>query len=271
MTYDTDETSLFILRRAWLFQRCRRKDVDTIFGTRNAPARASRIMQQAIIKYPKYLQWTKKFGILPLGNQKPHEVEALTIMNLIALGKSSIETGIFQGESLPFLMPQPLRTITANEKCANDILQAVLNDKPLEILYVGLRKGENARWRKVWPSGLEFTGIQWRLHAQDIEDPQGVIKVYVMGRILETRYLTTVVKNFKRRKVISDRVNLRAQLNTELTPDQQHVLQQSFGMDKNCHMSWPAYALYEFKRDFVEAPVSLETVWPVISRLDVLD
>jgi len=39
----------------------------------------------------------------------------------------------------------------------------------------------------------------------------------------------------------------------------------------NGTMRWPAYSLYEFKRDYGRAPPSAHVVWPVLSRIDELE
>ena len=268
-----EDSSLFVLRRAWLFGICRRKDIDAVFGTASTPARASRIIKKALAQYPLFLQWHKNHGIRPNPDVKvPHEATATVIMRLLSEGKEVKETGIFPSDGLPRLMPQPLEVSEERERLLQSILQASLKDQPLEILYVGLRKGETARWRRVWPSALEFTGMQWRLHAQDMDDQKAVIKVYVLGRILDARYLTQAVdKTFSRRKIIAERAHFRVELNPELTPEQQTVLRQNFGIDAQQRMSWPSYALHEFKRDYAEMPVSKDTVWPIISKLESLD
>lgn len=267
------DPSLFVLRRAWLLGICQRKDIDAVFFTRNTPARASRIIKKALAMHPLTLQWHKHHGVIPNKNVKPPaEVSATLIMRLIAEGKPSAETGILPHDGLPILMPQPLTVTMLREKVMDLVFQAALKNHPLEILYVGLRKGEHARWRRIWPSALEFTGMQWRLHAQDIDDKESVIKVYVLGRFLDVRYLIIPVqKTFKRLNVVVDKVHLRAQFNDDLTVDQKHALQQNFGIDEHQQMSWPAYALHEFKRDYVDMPVSKDTVWPIISKLDTLD
>jgi hypothetical protein len=64
------------------------------------------------------------------------------------------------------LKPRPPSATAMAESALQGILNAALGDAPLEILYVGLRRGESGHWGTVGPRALEFTGLFWRLHAQ---------------------------------------------------------------------------------------------------------
>ena len=50
------------------------------------------------------------------------------------------------------------------------IVTGLIRYQPIELLYVGLRNNEHARWRRILPVTLEKMGDQWRLIAQDLDD-----------------------------------------------------------------------------------------------------
>jgi hypothetical protein len=266
---------IFILRRAWLLGLCTRADVDRAFNTQQSPNIASRLMKQAVNTWPQYLLWRKRIGIIPITTApRPVEVEAETILDLWARGAGSEKTGVFEDDGLPLLKPQfqPSRAMTSNATQA--ILTAVFQDKPLRIQYVGLRRGERARWRRIWPVALEFTGMYWRLHAQDLEDEAGQhpIKVFVVSRVMDTEPLSIkeCPARLQRRGLVRQTQRLRVYLNEQLTADQEAVIRNGLAINPEGGLTWPHHSLYEFKRDYANAPPSSDIVWPLLTRVDVL-
>lgn len=142
----------------------------------------------------------------------------------------------------------------------------------MKILYVGMRKNECARWRTVWPRGLEFTGSQWRVHAQDIED-NGKIKVYVLTRIFEARPINEaeIPPGFGPKKLIATMRHLRVSLNKDLTDDQAAAVRNGLDISADNVMSWPDHSLYEFKRDHTDTPAPDGITWPVLDGIEVLE
>jgi hypothetical protein len=267
--------ALFVLRRAFLFGVCRRADVNRACGTEFSPNRASAIMRGAVARWPHLLYSAPHRGVFPRdGAACPKEADASHILSLIAKGAGPRETGVFPEDGAPVLMPKPKPAQALREGSTQAVLNAALHDKPLRILYVGLRRGENARWRGIWPRAMEFTGLQWRLHAQDLEaaDQGFPIKVFMLSRIMDAQPLSEkeVPKGFTPKTLVrQDRV-LRVSLSEDLTPDQAQVIRNAFGI-KDGVMTWPDHALYEFKRDFTREPPNPDIVWPTMTRLDILE
>lgn len=267
--------SLFVLRRAFLLGVCRRADVNRACGTEFSPNRATTILQTAVSRWPNLLFAIPRRGVFPRADAAcPDEAKASHILALIAQGAESRETGVFPDDGTPILMPKPKPARALHEAATQLVLDAALHEKPVRILYVGLRRGESARWRRVWPRAMEFTGLQWRIHAQDMDAPaQGFpIKVYMLSRIMDAQRLPEkdappgfMPKAFVRQ----DRV-LRVSLSEDLTADQAQAIRNGFDI-RDGLMTWPDYALHEFRRDFTREPPNHDIVWPTIARLDLLE
>jgi predicted DNA-binding transcriptional regulator YafY len=267
--------SLFVLRRAFLFGVCRRADVNRACGTEFSPNRASAIMRAAITRWHALLYSAPHRGVFPReGAACPKEADASLILSLIAKGAAPSETGVFPDDGAPILMPNPKPARALRDGATQVVLSAALHERPLRILYVGLRRGESARWRRVWPRAMEFTGLQWRLHAQDMEaaDQGFPIKVFMLSRIMDAQPLSEkdASKGFTPKTLVrQDRV-LRVSLSEDLTPDQVQVVRSGFGIQDG-RMTWPDHSLHEFKRDFTREPPNPDVVWPTITRLDILE
>jgi len=267
--------SLFVLRRAFLFGVCRRADVNRACGTEFSPNRATTILRTAIARWPNLLYAVPHRGVFPCAEAAcPDEAKASHILALMAQGAEPRETGVFPDDGVPVLRPKPKPAQTLHDGATQLVLDAALHEKPVRILYVGLRRGESARWRRIWPRAMEFTGLQWRIHAQDMDaSGQGFpIKVFMLSRIMDAQRLTekdAPPEFTPKTLVLQDRV-LRVSLSEDLTPDQAQVIRNGFDI-RDGLMTWPDYALHEFKREFTREPPNPDIAWPTIARLEILE
>ncbi|MDO8274515.1 MAG: hypothetical protein Q7T22_03195 [Serpentinimonas sp.] len=288
---ETSEThSIFVLRRAWTLGVCLRADIERAFATHKSPAKTSAIMAAAVRRWPAHLHWEKRMGVRPVQSaMTPKPAQAQVVLDLLASGASPQITGVFDDDGVGILRPQPLPSRAMTPAATQMLLQAALREQPVRVLYVGLRKGEQPRWRKLWPSALEYTGLHWRLHAQDMDDsvtapardpvgsttgaPAPPIKVFLLARVLDAQPLSErdAPKGFKRRLLVQTMRRLRVHLSEELTPEQEAVVKNSLDIAPDGSMRWPAYSLYEFKRDYGRTPPSAHVVWPLLSRIDELE
>ncbi len=252
--------------------RCRRADVDRAFGTDRSPNRASKIIGQAVRQWSEELYRSPRIGVFP--NRRvpvPPPAHATVILDLLARNAPPLETGLFPDEGTPILKPTPATAGAMSESATQAVLNAAVREVPLEILYVGLRRGESARWRTVWPRALEFTGLFWRIHAQDLDDAAGAypIKTFVLARVMDARAAANwkTPQGFRPRSVVRDRQRLRVHLSDALTADQAAAVCTQLGI-RDGVMMWPDHALHAFRREFTDLPVPAEIVWPVITRLE---
>ena len=266
------DTSLFVLRRAWRMGQCRRADVDEAFGTENSPNRASKIIKQAVARWSSHLLYLPHRGVFPNTRAAcPEPARAEVVLDLLARRAPPQETGLLPGDGVPFLHPSPKPSRAATDAATQAVLDAALRNAPLDILYVGLRRYESARWRHVWPRAMECTGLHWRLHAQDLDDAaRGYpIKTFVLARVLGARTTSDWVRpaDFRPKEVLHDRSRLRVHLSPSLTPDQVTAIENQFDIHEG-KMTWPRSALHSFRREFTESQVPPDVVWPVIERID---
>jgi hypothetical protein len=266
---------LFVLRRAFLLGVCRRADVNRACGTTFSPNRASTILRTAVARWPTLLYAVPHRGVFPRADAPcPDAAKASHILALIAKGAEPRETGVFPDDGVPFLMPKPKPARAMHDGATQCVLDAALHQKPVRVLYVGLRRGETARWRRLWPRAMEFTGLQWRIHAQDMDAPeQGFpIKVFMLARILDAQPLREkdAPPGFTPKTLArQDRV-LRVSLSEDLTADQAQVVRNAFDIQDGV-MTWPDYALHAFRREFTREPPNPDIVWPTITRLEILE
>lgn len=293
MHVDASEThSIFVLRRAWTLGACLRADIERAFGTRQSPAKTSAIMAAAVRRWPAHLHWEKRMGVRPVqSTMTPKPAQAQVVLDLLASGASAQLTGVFDDDGVGILRPQPLPSRAMTPAATQMLLHAAMREQPVRVLYLGLRKGEQPRWRRLWPSALEYTGLHWRLHAQDMDeagtapasgsadtaDGAGAqappIKVFLLSRMLDAQPLSErdAPKGFKRRLLVQTMRRLRVHLSEDLTLEQEAVVKNSLDIAPDGTMRWPAYSLYEFKRDYGRAPPSAHVVWPLLSRIDELE
>lgn len=264
--------ALFVLRRAWLFGVCRRSHVDRAFGTARSPNRGSAILEGALKAWPQHLIRLPHKGVFPNRNvQSPPLAMASLILDLLAQGAPPQQTAIFADDGVPILKPEPKPSRAMSEAATHIVFDAALREQPVRILYVGLRAGETARWRPVWPRAWEHTGLFWRLHAQDIEaSAQGFpIKVFLLARILDARQMGAreMPRDFRPRQIVRTERHLKVFLSETLTPDQAAVMRNQLDI-RDGVMTIPDHAAHAFKREFADEPSSPDIVWPVISRLE---
>ena len=284
MIYSSFDAEVFVLRRAWMVGLCCRADIERAYATHRSPAKTAAIMADAVRAWPEHLHWEKRVGVRPITSAAtPTQACAQHIFDLIAQGEPAPVTGVFDDDGAGILRPKLLASRAMTPSATQVVLQSAMQNLPVRVLYTGLRKGAAARWRRLIPSAMEFTGAHWRLHAQDMDDPGQVdeqggiagpaIKVFLLSRILDAQPLheRDVPKGFKRRMLVQTHRRLRVHLSEDLTPEQVAAVKNSLDIAPDGTMQWPTHSLYEFKRDYAGAPLSSDAVWPLLSRVDELD
>lgn len=274
--YNDMDHLLFVLRRTLWIGNCRRADVDRAFGTAKSPNRGTAILHAACAQWFHLLYKDGKKGVFQRdGVMRPPEASAQTLMKLIAENATPSITGIFPEESLPFLLPPDKAALTINPNAMDVLFSSAIHQNPIRILYVGLRRGESARWRNVWPRAMEFNGLQWRLRAQDMAAGEKgyPIKVFSVPRIFDAHPLETkrnTPKDFQARNLVKTQRAMRVHLSESLTPDQVQAIENEWGI-RDGIMQLPDYGWFEFRKQFTNEHVNPDIVWPVITRIDPLE
>jgi len=140
----------------------------------------------------------------------------------------------------------------------------------LAIRYVGMKKGETARWRIIVPLGLDRVLDQWRLIAQDLGAKDYPLRTYVIPRIIEHKVVTEPLpKDFSLRPFDDSQSMMRISFNVELTRDQEMVIRNEMKIDATATtIQVDKRTGLDFLRRFGAIPTSEDAVWPIIASLD---
>lgn len=267
-----EERQLFILRRAFWFGRVKRSEVMDVFKI--SDNQASLDLKRAVFeRWKPYIRrdgLTGHSGVVPIyGVQAPAEASASKMLSLFERHAEYNETGLSQSEFNLLVCKAPV--YRANDSLLEVVMQACIHSLPIEILYVGLRKDEEARWRQVLPNGMEFTGRQWRLIAQDISDEKQ--KTYVLPRILSARTIsiTSKIKKINRIGIGEAEELYTVTLNSEMTKDQVSAISNELGVDGS-YLKINSRNVYEFRKLYCDDRSGLEhIVWPVVKDIKKVD
>lgn len=143
----------------------------------------------------------------------------------------------------------------------------------LNIEYVSMKLGDNAKWRCVAPVGLECVMEQWRLIAHDmqyynIENPEQSLRTYVLARIVNHKISATPLpKKFRRADFNTIQSMVTVKLNSLLTHDQIKVINNELNIRENGSIQIENRMEFEFLRRFSNIPVTGDAVWPVVEQI----
>lgn len=256
----------FILRRAFWTGRAQRGDVVKAFNI--SPNLASMAIKDAATSWRSHIQRVGRMGVMPVaGAQTPPLAAAPLMLELFERKAPPRETGIFPEELT--LFQGTSYVFRGTPAITEAIMRACITQSTLEILYVGLKRQEAARWRLVAPVALEFTGAQWRVLAIDVESDDPKTKTFVLARVLGARATArTAPKNIADGAVHGEMSAYRPRMDPELTEDQIQALKQEYGIRDDGTMLLRHNLEFEFRRDFcANKPRMNHLVWPVFIDL----
>lgn len=260
-----ENRQLFILRRAFWFGRVNRNDVVRAFNV--SPNLATNDLNRSVSHWVGLLTKEGRKGITRLpGPQIPPEAASNIMLRLFEANAEPWETGLFP-EDL-HVLAGAAHVFRGEGDHAEVITLACIRHTPLEILYVGLRKNESAKWRMVMPRALDFTGTQWRLAAHDLEAEELSLKIFAFSRIINVRNANSLNKNICVPMAATlEPTAYQVRLSPELTTDQIRSITREFGISERGTILLRKNQAFEFKRDFcTEKPEGMkDVVWPVFT------
>ncbi len=270
------EYSKFILRRACWVGRCTRNAVVDAFDI--SGSRASLALTQAVEDWPGILEARPRLGVVRNPSARtPGEASAETIFRLLESGAPPYMLGGHPEEfgvspTPPLIPSRPAEGLDVILEAAAQCHQQ--NWQVLDILYCGMKIGEEAKWRQVIPNGMEFHHGQWRLLAIDVavtKDLDQRQRTFVFSRILRVRPARWPKGLRKNALYLASqgRVRRRITLNNALTKDQQEALSREFGIQRGSIELYER-SEFEFRRMFTsDSSFSKDdTVWPIITELE---
>lgn len=268
-----NERLLFILRRACLLEQVKRVQLIRIFSI--SPVTAQKSMMAAAERWPDFLSYTPSYGVRarPFATP-PEEASSSIFLTLLESGAPPQALGLLPAEAVTG-MPTPRFVYRGRDDrgLVLELFRACLKRTPLDIEYVGLRRGEERRVRTVLPLEMELLGNQWRVVAHDLDAKtrrlDGTQKTFVLARILNAQ-LHQPLQNKKLKNERGQVVDVKAlridhaeqvyevHLNAMLTPDQVEAVVREFALVRQGTrylIRMPVRNLAEFKRDHCARPV----------------
>jgi hypothetical protein len=209
--------------------------------------------------------FTGHSGVVPIhGVQVPPEASASMMLSLFERRANYSVTGLTHDELSLLVCQSPV--YRATDALLEVLMRACIQKSVIEILYIGLRKGESAKWRQVVPNGMEFTGRQWRLIAQDLNADQKQ-KTYVLPRILAAKNAVNKPKKMRLMNLAVGEDKYEVTLNSEMTKDQLTAIGNEIG-SRNGSIFMSFRNLYEFKKIYCDDRSGLnQIVWPVVQDI----
>lgn len=265
------EGLLFVLKRAVRFGKVVRSDVIRAFDGDFRATKASALMSEAAARWPETLERGSHEIVLRPNAKIPREASEEDLMKSLDYGQTEFRhIGLRVPDELGVLVVKWTHALPRQPGAFSVIVTGLIRYQPIELLYVGLRKNEQARWRRVLPITLEKMGDQWRLIAQDLDDEAAAypVKTFVLPRIFDARAADPILPDRIIRQDYSDkRARIPVRLNPSLTPDQQTAVRHEL-MIQNHQISIAERSKFEMLRRFSGLPARNDAVWPPIYPLD---
>lgn len=254
--------AVFIVRRAVRRGSVSRADLCRAFSLSSATG--TRLLRETEKAFGPNLFLDGK--VTRWSGEAPPWASAEALLQEIEGGLDPSRSGFFHPE-LPVNLVNFVSNTPGSPLALSQIISALTHERPLRVLYVGLRRDAKAEWRQVMPLGLERMADQWRLIADDLDDADGghPTKTFVLSRILEVLVAGRLPKDYVGHSFLDAGRNIEIPLRTRaaLTLDQQKAIENEL-LIKNGHRTIPARVRFEFLRRFAEIPASPDAVWPLV-------
>lgn len=252
-----------------------RSDLIEAFPDLKSTSSASRLINESLIDYEEYLTYEKKSVLPRPGVKLPEFINDEHLINDLDANPSYENIGLSETE-LPRFLCKTTYSCSKDSSVMNRLFRLAADDRPFEIAYVGIKKGDEAAYRTIYASYIEKKDNHWRLVAYDLDDPAYPTKVFLFSRILDVRETkrkprkTRVDKDGRRRhfdySTILNRpsvISVPVEYHPELTVDQKKAVDRQFRIkDKKIEIN--DRDLFEFEIDYCGKEVSDRVCWPLI-------
>ena len=249
----------FIVRRAF---RCRSVSrADLVEAINVSSATATRMMSYALKHHGDILE-RKGHNLVPkpLAKCPKYADEEDLLKNLDSGYHAPIITGLFEKE-LPVTYVSWTNSMPPRAGTLQTIVTAIQRKKQIDIVYIGLKRNQQPRNRKILPLGLEKMNDQWRVIAQDMEIKNFPVKVFVLPRIMASSMSSVSTRSPYIQNYQDSITELHVNLNHNFNSDQKKIFAHELKV-KNGKVSIATRSLHDFKRRFTDTPPSDDIVWP---------
>ena len=263
--YYLSDATKFVARRAFRFGKVDRADVREAFDLRDAPA--SGVLTLAA-QQVKELERLPRWVAPKPWSYAPAWANAKELMEAIDRGHDDFKTTGLRAHELPVNRVQWSAAVPKSTEALNVVLQAIVHSRACAIQYVGVKLGETARWRRIFPLGLERMGDQWRVYAHDLEHAEFAVRTFVLARIEDAAELREKLpKKFTPAAASDAMLKFAPVLDGRYTQDQRRALLHELRVEDGV-IRLPRRAEFEFLRRFGEVAASADAVWPPIKLLE---
>ncbi|WP_215842089.1 WYL domain-containing protein [Acidithiobacillus montserratensis] len=195
------------------------------------------------------------------GDVAPDWASFPALLSELENGNTPEITGI-EDHELPVFIPRWTRNTPVDHRALGKIVRAIHRECGLRLRYVSMKRGEEGRWRCIYPIGLERMGDQWRLVALDLDKKDLPLRVFVLARILGVDDSPCPLpKGFSKPGIHDADLSVHARPNPAMTPDQAIVTAHELRIHDG-KITLNQRTLFEFYRRFGSQPLSDDAVWP---------
>lgn len=258
----------FIVRRAFRSadQTVVRADVVAAFGC--SPTAASVLLTQSVGIHGDLLQRDgNKVVALPYA-KAPHWADENDLMEALDNGRTGFaDTGLRHAE-LPINISRWSSSLPSAPGAMTTIVEALTRKRSVYIRYVGMKRGDTARFRRVYPVVLERMGDQWRLAAHDLDSDTFALKVFVLSRITGAVADTAKLpRGFIAANPVDVEVAHAVTWDLRLNEDQKEALRNELGIDSKGIATLNSRDVHEFQIRFGGKTVSDDVIWPPLQNV----
>jgi WYL domain len=149
------------------------------------------------------------------------------------------------------------------------VLRAIVTQRPLNIAYIGMRRGDRGTERWIVPIGVDIYTDQIRLVAHDLNQAGFALRSYVLSRIVAARACDRrLPKGFCRESAYDPPMRCKARLSEELTPEQARVARHELRIDDHDELMVSRRYLHDLGRLYASRAVADNVVWPPLRMIE---
>lgn len=262
-----DQPSDFIVRRVFRVGRVSRADVKQAYPEFSY-SKSGYVLRQSLEDWPDALVRDGHSIIASARAPCPEVAGEADLMRALDNGLFDMRFTGFRPEELPTRQIRWSQSAPGRSGVLTAIGRAMVHSTGIEIRYVGMRAGESAGWRKVYPRALEQMGLQWRVVAQCLETERYPIRIFVLPRILDAAVMAErLPADFTPREEESEIQDLRVCFDPRLTEDQRTALASELGLVDG-RLRIAKRSRWEFERQYGQNPPNEHVIWPPVQSLE---
>lgn len=263
----SDAPNDFVVRRAFRVGRVSRANVNEAYPEFSY-SKSGYVLRQSLEQWPRVLVRDGHSIIAATRASCPAVAGEADLMQALDQGLFAMRFTGFRPDELPARQIRWNQSAPGRSGVLMAITRALAHQSGVDIRYVGMREGESARWRKVYPRSLEQMGLQWRLIAQCLETQDYPVRTFVLPRILDAAVMAErLPSDLTVREADLETEALRVSFDPRLTRDQQAALASEFGLvDGRLHIA--KRSRWEFERQYGHVAPSEFVIWPPVQDLE---